>query len=531
MIIDVANSAVKNTEGSAAGRKKRPERLAVVASALLALFLGALDTLIMGSAMPTVVTDLGGLPLYGWVFSAYLLSRAVALPVFGKFADLFGTRRLFLGSVGVFLFGSAWAGLAPDMGHLIAARTVQGLGSGGNFALVYIVLTEVSEPHLRGKTLSMASMVWGVASVLGPPLGGFIVDFISWRWIFWMNLPLGALSLVGLYLYLHDSRRRQQRPSIDTFGILLLVVAVVTLLTALLRAGEGRGWLSTQTISLFLLSAAAWAGFVLAEQRAADPVLPMAYFRVSSFRLGNGASFLSSFAIFALAAYSPLFIQGVLAMTPAELGMAMVPLSLSWSFGALLCGQQVHRIGRRRAARVGAFFLTVGAALLLLASERTPAVLFSGFLALAGLGMGFVSIATLLIVQDSLDSDALGVATASHQFSRTLGGTIGVGVCGALLTARLAATLESTGKTISGGAGVLMQPETKGALTAALDTSMRQMLASGLGTVFWGAALVAALCLLVCWILPGRQIDSTGPAGWTDGSNPAERQSEPKESV
>jgi EmrB/QacA subfamily drug resistance transporter len=516
VIIDVADEAVKETQKGIGARRSRTERLAVMASALLALFLGALDTLIMGSAMPTVVADLGGLPLYGWVFSAYLLSRAVALPVFGKFSDLFGTRRLFLGSVGVFLAGSAWAGLAPDMGHLIAARTVQGLGSGGNFALVYIVLTEVSEPHLRGKTLSMASIVWGVASVLGPPLGGFIVGFVSWRWIFWMNLPLGALSLGGLYLFLHDTRRRQERRRIDALGIVLLVIAVVALLTAFLRAGEGGGWLSIETIGLFFLSVAAGAGFVHAERRAEEPVLPARYFRVAGFRLANGASFLSSFAIFALAAYSPLFIQGVLAMTPAELGLAMVPLSLSWSFGALICGQQVHRIGRRRAARIGAVLLTVGAGLPLLASAQTPVSLFSGFLALAGLGMGAVSIATLLIVQDSLDPDAIGVATASHQFSRTLGGTIGVGVCGALLTARLSGVLGPAGGTIRGGAGILTQPETGGALTTALDLTMRRMLAHGLDAVFWGAALVAGLSLLACWRLPGRQKDPQEPKGPAD---------------
>ena len=487
---------------TAAGRSAR---IWVIASALTALFLGALDTLIMGAAMPTVVAELGGLPLYGWVFSAYLLSRAVALPVCGKFADLFGTRRLFLGSVGVFLFGSAWAGMAPDMTHLIAARVVQGIGSGGNFALVYIVLTELSEPHLRGKMLSMASVVWGVASVLGPPLGGFIVNFTSWRWIFWMNLPLGALSLAGLYRFLHDTRPPRKQVSIDTAGIVLLVVTVLALLSAFLRAGEGAGPFSTGSLLLFLLSIVAGFGFVQVERRAADPVLPTGFFRISSFRLGNGASFLSSFAIFSLAAYSPLFIQGVLAMSPAALGLAMVPLSLGWSLGALVCGQQVHRIGRRRAARGGAVFLAVGAALPLAASVHTSPVLFSGFLALAGIGMGFVSIATLLIVQDSLDPEALGVATSSHQFSRTLGGTIGVGVCGALLSARLSGLPETVAKALTGGA---LQPERAGSLTPAIEAPMRQLLAQGLGAAFWGAAIVAVLCLLVCWLLPAPSRDS-----------------------
>ena len=489
--------SVKTTRDAQGRGPEGAGRLAIVFSALLALFLGALDTLIMGSAMPTVVADLGGLHLYGWVFSAYLLSRAVALPVCGKLADLYGSRRLFLCSVGVFLAGSAWAGAAPAMGHLIAARAVQGLGSGGNFALVYIVLTEVSEPQKRGKMLSLASIVWGVASVLGPPLGGFVVDWVSWRWIFWMNLPLGALSLFGLYFFLHQARRRNAPARIDAAGILLLVVTVLALLTAFLRAGEGGGWLSVQTLFLFGLSILGSVVFVRVERRAADPVLPVDLFRISGFRNGNGASFVSSFAIFSLAAYAPLFFQGVLNLTPSELGLAMVPLSLGWSFGAWACGQQVHRIGRRRAAGAGGGFLAFGAALAMFASPGIRPAVFSGFLALAGVGMGFVSIATLLIVQDSLAEEALGVATASHQFSRTLGGTIGVGVAGTLLSSR-----------VSGGSE-RFEPSAAAEALAGLGEPLQRSLQQGLDAVFAGAAAATVICLIFCWRLPaGRSGDS-----------------------
>ncbi len=514
----MAHESVKTPPDAGGPQSSGRARLAVVLSALMALFLGALDTLVMGSAMPTVVADLGGLPLYGWVFSAYLLSRAVALPVFGKFADLYGTRGLFLGSVAIFLVGSLWAGVAPDMGHLIAARAVQGLGSGGNFALVYIVLTKVSEPHRRGKMLSMASIVWGVASVLGPPLGGFVVSIVSWRWIFFLNLPLGGLSLLGLHLYLHDAGKQRGRARIDTAGIVLLVVTVLALLSAFLRAGEGGGWLSAQTLLYFGVFIIGGAGFVWVERRAADPVLSISYFRVTGFRRGNIASFFSSFAIFSLAAYGPLFIQGVLGNTPAELGMAMMPLSLCWSCGALVCGQQVHRIGKRRAARAGAVFLAAGAVLPLWASVHTPTALFSVFLAVAGLGMGFVSIATLLIVQDSLRPEALGVATASHQFSRTLGGTIGVGVCGALLT----------GSGLSGASGgaatALMRPETGAKVAAALEMSMRDALLHGLTMVFWGAVIGSGICLLACWALP-----RSGGGSFPGRQNAVDRRATPQD--
>lgn len=210
----------------------------IVAASLLALFLGALDALIMSAAMPTIVADLSGLHLYSWVYSTYFLARAVSLPIFGKLADLYQNKGLFLTSTTIFLLASIAAGCSPNMSFLIAARIFQGIGAGGNFALVYIILSDVSTPEKRGKMLSLASSIWGISSVLGPSLGGFIVSYFSWRWIFFINVPIGLLSLAGIGVFLVDLRPKKPEVHLDLAGVFLLFVGVVAFLMVFLTGGS-----------------------------------------------------------------------------------------------------------------------------------------------------------------------------------------------------------------------------------------------------------------------------------------------------
>lgn len=492
-------------------------RVLVVLSVLLTLFLGALDTLVMGAAMPTVVAQLGGLDVYSWVFSAYLLSRAISLPIFGKLADVFRRKHLFAASIGIFLVGSLLSGAAGSMRQLILARTLQGVGAGANFALVYILLADIAAPGKRGKMMSMASIVWGLASVLGPPAGGFIVNFFSWRWIFYLNIPLGLASLAGIYLFFEEAPQRRQRPSIDVAGALALAVTILPLLTVFLVAGRSHRWISPEVVGLLLLSAIAGWAFTRIEKRAKDPILQTDFFRLSGFRNGNIASFFSSFSIFALAAFSPLFIQGALGKSPAQVGIAMIPLSLAWSAGALLCGQTVHRFQKKTYAVVGGVLLLAGSAAALDDPAAMSIYRLSLLLSLAGVGMGFVSIASLLIVQDSLSDAHLGVSTASHQFTRTLGGTIGVGVSGGLLTARFDAGLgglsgfETLGPDLAGRIRTnvenLFDADVQGRIPSELLEQLRTLVAESVEMVFWAAAVAALICLVYCLILPS---DKTG---------------------
>jgi len=487
----------------------------IVAAALLALFLGALDTLVMSAAMPTIVAELGGLSLYSWVFSVYLLCRAVSLPVFGKLSDLFDTKKLFMIAIVIFLISSIWAGMSNSITQLIASRALQGIGSGGIFALVYIVLSDISSPEERGRMMSLASFVWGVASVLGPSVGGFIVNYFSWRWVFFINIPLGGISFVGIYLYFTETRKKRKEVSIDILGLATLSLATLALLTGFLLAGEGRSWFSPEVMGLFLLTAAAGTAFYHVEKRVKEPVIPMGFFSVKGFRTGTVAIFFCSFTIFGLMAFSPLFIQGALGKTPAELGIAMLSLSLAWSLGALVCGYVVRRVGSRAAALVGGLFLLAGCGMTLSFSVSTPLLTCFAALSLAGFGMGAVSIPTLLTVQDSLEPEDMGIATASHQFSRTLAGTIGVGISGSLVSTRITGavnTLISSNATsgisaeglqrVTQDIENLLRPEFQTSLPAEVLNLLHEMVAQGVMAVFVMSTVTAIVCFAFCCWLP-----------------------------
>ncbi len=417
----------------------------IIGAALLALFLGALDALVMSAAMPTIIAELGGLSLYAWVYSAYFLARAVALPVFGKLSDLFPTKGLFLFSIGLFILASVAAGASPSMGFLVAARVFQGLGAGGIFALVYVVLSDVSLPGQRAKTLSLASSIWGISSVIGPTLGGFIVTFFSWRWIFLINLPLGLLSLAGIVLFFREFREKPGKAHLDWAGLTCMTGFILGLLTLVMVGGREMAWDSPQLILLALTTLLLGAGFYVAEKRARDPILDFQFFRYPGFALGNILAFCASFSIFALFAYAPLFLQGALAKTPLQVGYAMLSLSLGWSLGSLLIGRVMQGVGQKKATLAGVLLMVAGCGLTLGFSRTTSMAHCFLVFQVVGFGMGFITLSTLLIVQESLDPGDLGVATAFHQFSRTLGGTIGVGLCGGLVTAKLLNRLEAAG--------------------------------------------------------------------------------------
>jgi EmrB/QacA subfamily drug resistance transporter len=494
----------------------RKSRYYIIAAALLALFLGALDALVMSAAMPTIIANLGGLHLYSWVYSAYLLARAVSLPIFGKLADTFNSKKLFVITISIFLMASILAGLAQNMTQLILWRVFQGIGGGGIFALVYIVLTDISSPDSRAKTLSLGSFIWGLASVLGPTFGGFVVTYFSWRWIFFVNVPLSLLSLLGIGFYLVEVREKKREVSIDYMGALTLSTAVLGLLTVFLLAGRSYGWGSPQIILLLIVTVAAGIAFYICEKRARDPILSLDFFGIRGFSAGNGAAFLASFTVFALFAYIPLFIQGALGKTPLQMSVAMLSLSLGWSAGALSCGQLVNRIGKKPSTILGSLCLLGGGAIMLTFSTATSLATCFFVLGLIGIGMGFVSMATLLVVQDSLAASDLGIATASHQFSRTLGGTIGVGISGSFVTAGLATKMEalmngdpgnlpeSISNHVTQNIENLFRPEIQALLSPDVQTSLQNAVVRGIFMVFLVTLLASLICLFFSFMLPKK---------------------------
>jgi EmrB/QacA subfamily drug resistance transporter len=494
-------------------------RVLVLTAALLAVFLGALDALIIGAAMPTIIADLGGLELYSWVFSAYMLTRTIALPLFGKLADLYSSKKLFVFAVGTFLMGSLLAGMVDSMPLLVFLRAVQGIGAGGNFALAYIVVSEVSSPEERGRMMGLISFVWGVSSVLGPILGGFIVTYLTWPWVFYINLPIGGLAVFFILKYFQESRQKKTGAAVDYLGGFALTTSILALLFAFLLLGEAHAWYSPGLIALVVLSVSAGALFWYAEKRALEPILPLHYLRTPGFTLANGAAFFSSFAIFSLLAFLPLFIQGTLGRTAAELGLVMVPLSLGWSAGALLCGLLVNRLGEKVSSVVGAMLMFVSIALTLTFNSHTGLFYFSIVVCPIGVGMGFVSVSTLLKVQNSLQDTDLGIATSSQQFARTLGGTIGIGFSGALVSHYIDKSISNLlnsplrseippdmAAQLSQNLQDFLRPEIVESLSNKAITAIRTSIGEGVQAVFWTALLVSFLSIIMCKMMPERKV-------------------------
>lgn len=510
------------------GRTREPDlltpssvqRFAIITAALLALFLAAMDALVMSAAMPTIVSELGGMHLYSWVYSSYFLARAVSLPIFGKLADLFRNRNLFVGAIALFILASVGAGCSGNMIFLILARVFQGIGAGGIFALVYIVLADVSPPENRGRTMSFASSIWGIASVLGPTLGGFIVTYFSWRWIFFINIPLGLISIWTITVSLTELRARREHVSLDFGGVATLSSAILAFLFAFLLGGRSYSWSSPFIISLLLGSAVSLVLFIVIELRAKDPILPIEFFRVRGFSTGNGAVFFSSFSIFSMFAFAPLLIQGAQGRTPIEVGIAMLSLSLGWSLGSLALGQGIDRLGRRYTAAAGALFLLAGCGATLGFTLQSSMLSMFGVFFVIGIGMGWVSLSTLLVVQGSVPDRDLGVATASNQFARTLGGTVGVGVCGSFVAVQfthLFEIMQGTGMlehlptelSETGLAQIesLLQPEVQALLPEPVNNLLQQTLVSGITGVFWTATISAVFCLVLCLLIPNKNSD------------------------
>ena len=493
-------------------------RTLIIIAALLALFLGAMDALVISAAMPSIVTDLGGLTLYSWVYSAYFLARAVSLPVFGKLADRYSTRKLFLFSITIFLLASLAAGASPSMFILIGARVFQGIGAGGIFALVYIVLSDISPPDERGKTLSLASSVWGISSIIGPTLGGVIVTYTSWRWIFFLNVPLALASLATIGRFLQQQDRTSKKVRLDIAGITCLSCFILCFLTIFITGGRDYGWLSGEIFGLGVLSAIFGLLFIYIEKRAADPVLDLRFFTRPVFALGNGGAFCASFAIFSLFAYVPLFIEGALGKTPMQVGVTMLALSLGWSCGSLVLGRFIDGSGRRLAAVMGGLLLVISSAAMLLFSPQTSLVVCFVVFLISGVGMGFITLSTLLLVQSDLPGVNLGVATSFHQFSRTLGGTIGVGICGGVVTTGLLNKLQESSAVIPTKVMDLLhkslenlfREEFRSMLNQQSEAALSLAVSNAMSKAFW-IILGAALLCLVCTLLLNKNRQSHHP--------------------
>ncbi|MFN8485966.1 MAG: MDR family MFS transporter [Caldilineaceae bacterium] len=474
----------------------RNRKIVVTLGIMLSLFMASMESTVIATAMPTIVSQLGGLEHYSWVFAAFMLTSTTFVPLYGKLSDLYGRRRVYLVAMILFLLGSLFCGLARTMPQLIIFRALQGLGAAGVLPLVFIMTGEMFTFEQRARVQGFFSGVWGVSSIVGPLLGGFIVDRLSWPWVFYINLLPGLIALGLVWFGWRDQAATGKKPVVDYVGAGLLTLGVVTLLLGLMDPGSLTSWaLIGVTILLFVALAQV-------ERRAPDPILPLPLFRKRLFTGSILHGLFSGWAMFGSLSFVPLFAQAVHGATPTEAGAMLTPMLLGWVAASVIGSRLLLKLNYRTLAVAGAISLAVGASLLALLGAHTNAIALMGFLTIMGIGMGLAISSFLIAVQSAVERRFLGTATSMLQFSRSIGGTLGVSVMGALLSLRLSASLQAAGQDLSAVDRLLAPDPTTGAV---VDNAMRGMVADALGSVFFVAFIGSILALIAVLILTPRE--------------------------
>jgi EmrB/QacA subfamily drug resistance transporter len=483
----------------------------IVAGLMMAVSLAALDTTIVGTVMPTIAGELGGLSLFSWVFSVYLLTSTVTVPIYGKLADLYGRKPVILFGVTLFLAGSVLCGAAQSMEMLVVFRAVQGLGAGAVLPIAITIIGDIFSVEERARIQGFFSGVWGVTGLAGPAVGGLITDNIGWPWAFFVNVPFGIASL--LLLLTNYSEKLEKRPhTLDYWGAALLSGAIVSLLMGLLHGSEAYGWASAETASLFVTAAVLLALFVWLESRAAEPVIPLSLFQNKVILVSSMAVFVAGGLMFGVTSYVPLFAQGVFGATATEAGLVLAPMSLTWVLSATISGRLIIKAGYYPAAMIGGVSLFVGSLILLGLTADTSIIVGIVAGAVIGVGMGFTTNATIIAVQNAVTWNQRGVATASTMFFRTIGGAISVAVMGALLNNRLSERLETTAGAEGIQAETLLDRQERNALDPSVLEAVSNALSASLHEMFFVVFAAGALCLAIIAFFPRGQVSDLASA-------------------
>ncbi|MBE8521068.1 MFS transporter [Amycolatopsis sp. H6(2020)] len=430
------------TSAATTGVGFRSERGPVLIAVMLSTALVALDSTIIATAVPSVVKDLGGFAQFPWLFSIYLLTQAVTVPLYGKFADVLGRRPVMFFGIAAFLVGSVLCGAAWSMPVLIAARAVQGIGAGAIQPMSMTIIGDLYTVEERARVQGYVASVWGAASVVGPTLGGLFAEYLDWRWIFFINLPLGAIA--ALMLFRGFGERVERKPhKVDYLGAGLLTIGCSLIILGLLEGGVAWGWGSVPSVAIFATGVVLLVAFVLVEKRAAEPVLPLWVFTRRVLVGGNLVALVVGAVLMGLTSYLPTYAQGVLGAGALVAGFAVAALTVGWPISASLAGKIYLRIGFRDTALIGSVFIIAGGVLVALlgAGSSLWAAAFAAFV--LGIGLGLAASPTLVAIQSVVGWDRRGVVTATNLFSRSLGSAVGAAVFGAIANATLASRFAS----------------------------------------------------------------------------------------
>jgi EmrB/QacA subfamily drug resistance transporter len=484
------------------------KRAYVLAFLMISTFMISIESTIVATAMPRIVAELGHFSLYSWVFSSFLLMQAISTPIYGKLADLFGRKPIFLTGIVLFLMGSWLCGLASSMQFLISARFIQGLGAGAVMPISATIVGDLYPGSERAKVQGYLSSVWGISSVVGPLAGGLIVQYLHWAWIFWINLPLGILTIIGTAIFLHEQVKKQ-KPSIDFGGAFLFLVAIISFMLLLLEGGSNWGWLSWPSLIALFTTVIALTLFFFWEKRASSPLIPIHLWKDRLIVVANLTTLLSGAAMVGLSSFLPTYVQGIMGYSALIAGFTLTVMSVGWSSAAISLGRLLNRLSWRTIAILGGFCLLLGSFFIFtLDPQKSPLWAAIGSL-IIGLGMGLTSTTFTVSIQSSVQWEMRGSATSLNMFMRTLGSSLGSAILGSILNIRLAHLLaEQPGQTLRlpdiDAANILLDPVKRSQLTSDTLHLLQNALTESLHYVYLGLMLFALFAFVITFFFPAN---------------------------
>jgi EmrB/QacA subfamily drug resistance transporter len=490
------------TTAYAAGLSKRRIVLTTI-GAIAGMFLAALDSTVVATAMPTVIGELHGIDHYAWVFTAYLLAEIASIPLWGRLADMYGRKRIFLLGMVIFLAGSVFCGLSTSMAQLIVFRAMQGAGAGCLLPVAQTIVADLYTLEQRARLSAVMSAVFGFSSVIGPLIGGFLTDQLSWRWVFFVNLPIGIAAIALVQVVMVEPLTDRHRHQIDWIGMCTLLGWTVLLVFALEMGGRDYAWGSPVIVGAIITSVLLFVAFVVAERRATEPLIPLSLFRVPALRAASVIGVPLGMVMFAIISFLPLFVVVVQQSSATDAGRVLTPMMLALVIGSAIGAPVVLRIGYRRMCVASFASLLLGTALLTRVGMQSSQLDVSIAMVFVGVGMGFGFIATALAGQNSVDLPRMGVATGLVNFTRQLGGVFGVAIGAALLLTTLTDRLHDAFPHTQIKAGELLSPQAAGRFPAATQDIVRGAFADGLHVVFVAALVIVLLGMLTIALMPG----------------------------